>query len=538
MMQTKKSAYISLPVKILVAVILILLVILPIARMFTAMSIDDFRAVCKSPLFYQAAINSVLLSAIATLISVFLAYVLAYCMVRTNMLFKRIFSVILILPMLIPSISHGMGLIILFGQNGILKNLLHMDGNIYGATGIILGSVLYAFPVAYIMLSDVLKYEDLSVYEAANVLGISRPRQFLRLTLPYLKKPLIAALFSTFSMIVTDYGVPLMIGGKTKTLSLMMYEEVIGQLNFGRGSVYGAFLLIPAIIAFITDALNKERASTAFVKKESQDHKHSAREVIALIVCALVSLFALLPILSFVVLAFAESYPRDMSFTFANITSTFAQNGGTFLKNSLVIALLTATIGTVFSYITAYLTARMHSVVSQLIHLLVLTFMAIPGLVLGLSYVLSFNNLFFYGTLAIVIMVNTAHFMSSPYLMMHNTFGKMNENLEAVGATLGIGRLRMIRDVFIPQSVGTIAEMFSYLFVNCMMTISAVSFLATLETKPISLLITQFEGRMQYECAAVVSLLILLINILMKVVVGLAKSAATHKTKIGKDSIS
>ena len=531
MLRTKKAATFSTPVKIAVILILLFLVIVPILKMFSSMTGDDISSVLKDPLFFNALTNSIVLSATATLIVIILAYLLAYCMNRTEMPLKKLFGVILILPMLIPSISHGMGLIILFGGNGVIKNLLGWENTVYGPVGIVLGSVLYAFPVAYIMLSDVLKYEDRSVYEAADVLGIGRLRQFGRITLPYLKKPLIAATFSTFSMIVTDYGVPLMIGGKTKTLSLMMYEEVIGQLDFGKGSVYGAFLLIPAIIAFITDLLNKERASAAFVHKDLQKKSFSIREGFALTVCALVSLFALLPIFSFVVLAFAKSYPRDMSLTMGNLSNTLARGGAEYLVNSLLIALLTAIAGTAFAYLTAYLSARMHSGLSHVIHLLTLTFMAVPGIVLGLSYVVLFNASFIYGTLFIMIMVNTAHFMSSPYLMMYNSFGKMNENLESVGTTLGISRVRMIKDVFIPQNAGTIAEMFSYLFVNCMMTISAVSFLANTNTKPISLMINQFEAQMDYECAAVVSLIILLVNILVKILVGILKALLYKKSR-------
>lgn len=529
MFSTKKSATLSAPVKIAVILILLFLVIVPIIKMFSSMDGEDFTAVLESPLFLDALLNSVLLSATATVIAIFLAYLLAYCMTRTEMPLKKLFGVILILPMLIPSISHGMGLIILFGGNGIIKNLLGLEGTVYGSVGIVLGSVLYAFPVSYIMLSDVLKYEDRSVYEAADVLGIGRLRQFGRITLPYLKKPLIAAAFSTFSMIVTDYGVPLMIGGKTKTLSILMYEEVIGQLDFGKGSVYGAFLLIPAIIAFITDALNKERASAAYVHKDLQKKRFSAREAVALVVCTLISLFALLPILSFVILAFAKSYPRDMSFTLGNLSNTLARGGAEYLVNSLLIALLTAIAGTVLAYLTAYLSARMRSGLSHVIHLLTLTFMAIPGIVLGLSYVVLFNSSIIYGTLFIMIMVNTAHFMSSPYLMMYNSFGKMNGNLEAVGATLGVSRLRMIKDVLVPQSFSTILEMFTYLFVNCMMTISAVSFLATVDTKPISLMINQFEAQRQYECAAVVSILILVANIVIKAVSGTVKTIIEGK---------
>ena len=533
-----KRGGMSTVTKVAVGLILFACVFLPLIRMFTHFSADSAREVLESGRFFPALINSITLTLIATVIVLVLAYLLAWCVERTDMKLKGMFNVILVLPMLIPSISHGMGLIILFGQNGILTNLLGLENSIYGSVGIITGSVMYAFPVAYIMLSDVLRYEDRTVYEAADVLGIGRVRQILKITLPYMRKPLITAAFSTFSLIVTDYGVPLMIGGKTKTVSLLMYEEVIGQLDFGRGCFYGLVLLIPAIVAFITDLFNKDRASSAFVKKGDTRRVATGLNVFATVVCILVLLFALLPIGAFLIVGFAEKYPTDMIPTFKNLLTTLSKGGGEYLKNSLVIAIVTSLLGTVLAYITAYLTARMRSPLSKLLHLMVLTFMAIPGIVLGLSYVMTFSGSFISGTIVILIMVNTAHFISSPYLMMYNSFGKMNENLEAVGTTLGISRVRMLKDVFLPQSFGTALEMFSYLFVNCMMTISAVAFLYSRSTKPISLMITQFEAQAQYEYAAIVSLLILAVNILMKAVIGILKRRATRygrKNKLIKD---
>lgn len=528
MYKLKRMGGFSASVKIMVIAVLVLLVILPLGMMFAQMTPADFSAVVHSPVFSEALVNSVVLSAIATAVSVALALTLAFCIVRTGIKWKGGWNVILTLPMLIPSISHGMGLIILFGGNGILKNLLGLQSSIYGNVGIVVGSVMYAFPVAYIMLADVLKYQDTSVYDAADILGIGKARQFVRLTLPYLARPLAAATFSSFAMIVTDYGVPLMIGGKVKTLSMLMFEDVISQLQFGKGCVYSLFLILPAIVAFACDLLNKERGSLSFVKATHRKAGKVSTGVAYLIV-ATVSLLALLPIAAFLILAFAKSYPSDMVVTLKNFASTLERGGLRYLTNSLVIALLTAAAGTALSYACAYLTSRMRSAASRVIHMLILAFMAIPGIVLGLSYVTAFSGTALYGTLAVIIMVNTAHFMSSPYLMMYNSFGKMNGNLEAVGATLGVSRLRMIKDVLVPQSLSTILEMFTYLFVNCMMTISAVSFLATIDTKPISLMINQFEAQRQYECAAVVSILILVANIIIKAVSGAVKTIIEGK---------
>ena len=153
-----------------------------------------------------------------------------------------------------------------------------------------------------------------------------------------------------------------------------------------------------------------------------------------------------------------------------------------------------------------------------------ITSAAIPGLVLGLAYAMTFAKTPIYNTMLILVMVNTVHFISSPYLMMYNSFSKINGNLESVGETLGISRLRMIKDVFLPQSINTIVEMFSYFFVNCMMTISAVSFLSTTSTKPLSLLINQYKDLSKPEIAAVVSLFIFVVNLSVKGIFRLIKS--------------
>jgi iron(III) transport system permease protein len=503
-------------VKLLLAVFLLTAVVFPLVRMLLYMTGVDISAITGSAQFRQALRNSVLAAGTGTIISIAAAYIFAVCVVRTNMRFREAFGVIATLPMLIPSISHGMGLILLLGSNGILTRLLGLKQSIYGFKGIVLGSVFYAFPVAYLMLSDILKYEDGSPYEAAAVLGIPRRSQFFSITIPYLRKPLISVVFAVFTLIFTDYGVPLMIGGRFSTLPVLMYQEVIGLLDFNRGSVIGSFLLIPAIIAFLFDVLNKDRGNQNFIIQEKSRKENSFRDGIAAMYSVLVCLIIALPLVIFVVLTFVNKYPVDLSFSLANITKTLNMNVGRYLANSLLIALAVSVIGTVFSYIMAYFTARTPGKTSKALHLISITSLAIPGLVLGLSYVLFFKGSFLYGTFSILVLVNIVHFLASPYLMAYNSLGKLNGNLEDVGLTLGISRFFIIKDCLVPQTKLTIIEMFSYFFVNSMMTISAVSFLNTVRNKPVSLMITQFEAQLFLEGAAFVSLLILACNFAVK----------------------
>lgn len=509
--------------KLLLAAIFISMVFLPLIRMFLHMDAKSISGVLSSPNFASSVCNSLIATVIATVITIILAFVAAICVERTKIKFKGLFSILFVLPMLVPSISNGMGLVILFGNNGIFTKLFNVNFGIYGLKGIVLGSVLYAFPVAFLMFSDVIKYEDGTPYEAAKVLGLSKIRQFMAITLPYMRKPLITVIFSTFTLIVTDYGVPLMVGGKFTTVPVVMYQQVIGQLDFGKGSVYGSILLIPAVIAFIIDIINRDRGNSAFVARKYEPSNGKLKKVVSYVICGLCALYTLLPIFSFIVLAFAKDYPNNMSFTLDNFQKAISLRADDYLLNSIIIALLVSLAGIVISFLTAYMSARMKSKTSMLLHLSAMTSAAIPGIVLGLSYVLTFKGSPVYGTIIILVMVNLVHFIASPYLMIYNSLSKVNENLEAVAFTLGINRIHMIKDVFLPMCKNTLFEMFSYFFVNCMITISAVSFLANTANKPVALMINQFEAQLQLECAAIVSLMILAVNLIIKGIFHLLK---------------
>lgn len=516
LVQDRKFRFLIVPMALVLLATAFLVV--PLIGMFTHMDAESIRAVFNKDSFLTVLGRSVTASLLTTLISIVLAYGMSWCTERTAMPGKKVFRLLVSLPMLIPSVSIGMGVVLLLGNSGILTNLLEQKtGNIYGLSGIVLGSVMYALPVAFLMIENILKYEDSSPYEAATVLGISKWKQFCTITVPYLRKPMIAVIFSVFTLSFTDYGVPLMVGGKYKTLPVVMYQEVIGQLNFGKGCVYGSILLIPAIIAFLLDLSNKNNVNNTFISHPFAIRKQPRRDVCATVYSIVMCVFSILPILSFLVLAFMRQYPSDTTISLTNITRTMQLGGGKYLINSVVIALCVSVIGVVLAILTAYYTARTRLGVGKYLHLISMSMAAIPGVVLGLAYVLQFKNSVLYGTMAILIAVNVVHFFASPYLMIHTTFSKMNENLESVAWTLGVGRKRMLLDVLLPMCRHTVAEMFSYFFVNSMMTISAVSFLANSKTKPVALMINQFEAQAQMEYAAVISLAILLVNLFVKI---------------------
>ena len=491
-------------------------IIIPLLYMFFNITGDGIKEVFTSKQFPRALGNSLATGLTATVISLILALAAAYSVERAGIRATSLWSVIFVIPMLIPSISHAFGIITLFGKNGIITNALHIGGDIYGFWGIVLGSVMYSFPVAFLMISSILRYEDSMQYKAARVLGIPFGRRIMSITLPFLRKTLISTFFAVFTMIITDYGVPLAIGGTTPTLSSLMYNTAVANANYNNGSVIGAVLLIPAIIAFLVDVLIPEKNQSGFVSEGMEAPDKKWVKVLSYVFCIVLSVFVLLPIIAFCIMSFATKYPVNMTFTFKHVANTIERGAGTLLLNSLLYAFLVALFGTIIAFFCAYFTARMKGKLSRFVHLAAIIGMAIPGIVLGLSYLLFFNKSFIYGTLFIIVLVNSMHFFSSPYLMMYNTLSKVNESLEDVGLSLGIPRWRIMFNVIVPKVILTLFEMFVYFFVNSMMTISAVSFLAPPAPKPVALMINQFESQLLMESAAFVSLLILFVNVFIK----------------------
>lgn len=496
---------------------LLVSVFYPLVEMLLRVQWSEFTDLIRSNSFTTSLNNSLTVTIIATIISIFLAYILAFTLNRTNIKHRAILKLLITIPMLLPSISHGLGLINLFGTNGIISSLLNFD--IIGKTGIIIGSVIYSFPVAFLMFDDGFNYIDNSMYDNAKVLGLNRWQTFKTVTFCYLKKTILSATFAVFTMIFTDYGVPLAVGGKYITLPVFLYKEVIGLLDFSKGTMIGLFLLIPALVSFLFDTLSKDYTKGESVGKKYSIKENKKRDIILTSFTYLVIILILMIISSFIYYAFIDNFILNKNLSLKHFKYILNDGVGEYIFNSLIIAILVSIIGTIISYFTAYVTARIKGLISKIIHILTISSLAIPGIVLGLSYTIGFKDTFIYNTIAILVLVNIIHFIATPYLMAYNALQKINPNYELVAKTCNINIFRIIKDVIIPCTKKTIREMFSYFFVNSMITISAVTFLFNTRNMPLSILVNQYEGNMMLGEAAIISLIILVINIIVKLTI-------------------
>ncbi len=307
-----------------------------------------------------------------------------------------------------------------------MTQALGLGGELYGFTGVLLGSVMYSFPVAFLMLSDAMKYTDASLYEAAEVLGVPPVRRFTSITMYFMKRPLISAVFAVFTMVFTDYGVPLAVGGRFATLPVYLYTEVIGLLDFSKGAFIGLVLLIPAIVTFLIDLRRKEHEGMGFVSRRLAIKKNLGRDIGLGAFCLLVLVAVGLVLGSFAAITFMAQYPYDTSFTLDHIVNTASRGMLGFFGNSLTMSALVALfLAPVSPTSPAYVTARTTSRCS-------------PGCC-SFQYRLAGHSRHRAGpwlrdhlqehlpvsTLFILVLVNTIHFFASPYMMAHNAMKKM-----------------------------------------------------------------------------------------------------------------
>ena len=181
--------------------ILFLFLVLPLIVMLCKANGDDYRFIFSQSRLSRSIFNSVIYSFVGAVISVVLATVVAYLLNRSSIKGKKWIILALTLPMLIPTLSIGLGIRNLFGEGGLLDLLFKIKYDASGFPSLILGSVIFTFPVAFLLLYDSLLYEDKTIYDAANTLGISRFKSFFGVTLPFLKATLISAFFASFTLI-------------------------------------------------------------------------------------------------------------------------------------------------------------------------------------------------------------------------------------------------------------------------------------------------------------------------------------------------
>jgi iron(III) transport system permease protein len=485
----------------------------------------NFAVYVTTPSLLVSAWNSVWTALLTTVIVIPLAFTYAYGLTRSRIPGIGLFRAIALIPVLAPSLLPALALIYLFGNQGFLKFLLG-GGTIYGAGGIVAAQVFYTFPHAVLILAVALSGADARLYEAATVLRADRARIFRTVTLPGALYGLVSASVVVFTLVVTDYGIPKVIGGQFNVLATDVYKQVVGQQNFNMGAVVGIVLLIPAIVAFGLERWAQGKASGTLSGRAVPyiAAPRRQRDLPLLVFCLSVA-FVLVGVVAIAVWgSLITFWPYNLSLTLANYDfGRFDAAGWDSFLVSLSMSAATAIFGTALIFVIAYVLARSPpgSRLAGLVRVAVTVPLAVPGLVLGLAYILFFNAPgnpfgFLYGTLAILVLNCIVHFWTVSHLTATTAIRQLDPEFEAVSASLKVPVWKTFGAVTLPISLPAILDIGVYMFVNAMTTLSAVIFLYGPDTKPASVAVVHMDEAGQSSAAAAMACTILAATVTVK----------------------
>ncbi|MDC0057047.1 putative 2-aminoethylphosphonate ABC transporter permease subunit [Alphaproteobacteria bacterium] len=502
--------------------------------------LENYSYYFSTPALFYSIYNSLFVAIFTTIITVSLAFIFAYALTRSCMIGKSFFKTIAMIPILVPSLLSGIALVYLFGNQGIIKPLL-FGYSIYGPIGIIIAESFYTFPHALLIIMTAFSIADARMYEAAVSLRASHSKIFFSVTLPGVRYGLISAAFVVFTLVITDFGIPKVIGGKFNVLAVDVYKQVVGQQNFQMGAVVSVVLLIPAMLAFTVDRFVQKKQVTLLSSRAVvfAPKKNIRFDSLMLVYCILVSILIVTILGMCQYAALVTYWPYDMSLGFNNYQFELMDGGGwESYYNSIRLGLYTAIFGTIIVFCGAYLVekGRGLNIGRNIFHFLAMMPMAIPGMTLGLAYIFFFNNPvnplnFIYGSMAILVICTIIHFYTVSHLTAVTALKQIDKEFESVSASLKQPFYRTFFRVTTPICLPAIFEISIYFFVNAMTTVSAVVFLYSADTTLASVAILNMDDQGDIAPAAAMGMMIFYTNASVRIAYTVLTNKIFFKTQ-------
>jgi iron(III) transport system permease protein len=509
----------------------------------------------NTPALSRSLGNSLFVSLMTTVIAVGLGFCYAYALTRTCIPGKGIFKGIAMMPLFAPTLLNGIALVYLFGRKGLITRgffgtIPGFDIHLYGPVGIIIAEVLFAFPQAVLILTIALSMTDARLYEAADSLGANRLRTFFTVTLPGIKYGLLSAVFVCFILAFTDFGAPKVVGGNFNILATDIYKQVIGQQNFIMGSVVSVVLLIPTVIAFVVDRIIQRRQVSMVAAKSVPlaPTPQKLRDRLFLCFCGLITFFIIAFYCTALFASLVKVWPYTLDLGFWHYRFTGMGGGGyAAFFNSIRMSAYSALFGTAITFSAAYLIEKTRQMkrLRQTAYFLSILPLALPGLVIGLSYIFFFNAPgwtlfglsipnpfnFLYASMGILVISNIIHFFSVSFLTATTALKQLDKEFETVSESLGVPFYKTFFRVTVPVCLPAVLEIGMYYFVNSMATVSAVIFLYSADLPLASVAIANMDDAGDVAPACAMSILVIVTNLVVRILYGWLTKGMQQKTQ-------
>ena len=484
--------------------------------------------------------RTMLLGIIVAIIATFIGYIFAYTITRTNVPCKKFLKTIATLPILSPPFILSLSIIFLFGKQGfITKTLMGITGNnVYGMGSLVVVQVMSFFPIAYLTLSGILSSIDASVEDAACNMGASRWHTFWTVTFPLSLPGIISGCLLVFIQSLEDFSNPATIGGEFSTLSIEVYQIITGSYDMQKGSVLALLLLLPAVTAYLFNKYWVSKKSFVTVTgKPTQarkliDEAHIKWPLFAF--CMVVAAVILLFYGTVIFGSFVRTWGYDYSLTLDQYRKALAY-GWDSLKNSMILGLISAVIGGLLGMIIAYITAKRNYYGKRFIEVSSVLMFAVPGTVLGISYVLAFNTkpLVLTGTALILIIVFTFRNMPVAIESGTTTLLQIDNSIEEASTILGADTGYSFRRITLPMLRNAFFSGIVYSFTKAITAVSAVIFLVSARWNLVTSKIYSLFDQAKYsQAAAFVTMLVLILLVFIGIFNGIINLLLAPRSKV------
>ena len=480
-------------------------------------SLGIWRSILTSRGYRAAFWGSVRLGVWVASFSTLVGFLFAFVCTRTNVPFKRFIAAMGTLPVISPPFSLTLSVILLFGNNGLITRGLGITGfSIYGLQGLVLVQTIGMFPIAFLTLVGVLEAIDSTFEDAAMNLSAGRWKTFSSITLPLALPGVLSAWLLVFTNSLADFANPLILSGNYRVLSLESYIEVTGMNRLGHGAALSILLLMPTLTAFLVQRfwIGRKAYVTVTGKPTGRITELTAPAVKAVLLCfvAFVIIFLIGLYGTIIAGCFVKNWGIDYSFSLDNIAEALTR-GRDALFDTVTLSAAATPLAGILAMIAALLFARKKFKGKRLLEMLIMTPFALPGTLVGISYILAFNKapLILVGTAAIIIINYTIRELPVGVEGGIASLRQIDPSIEEAATDLGADSATVFRTIVLPLIRPAFLSSLSYTFVRSMTAVSAVIFLISARWYHLTVLIYNFSENLRFGLASVLSTVLIII---------------------------
>ena len=485
--------------------------------------------------YKTAFFHSIESSFYSAVISTVMAFFLSYGIRSTGKWQKRIALILLSMSMVSPPFISSLSFITLYGRRGLITyRLLGLSFDPYHKWGVILMQSIHFACMNTLFFTNALEDFDGKLYDSGRDLGANAFFVLKDILLPLLSPAILASFFLSFLRGLSDFGTPIIIGGRYSTLATEIYLQIIGFSDFSKAAAMNILLLLPAFFSFLLYRMSMKRADERNKEQKGKtglrlDSKHWMNLPIQFLLFFFL-LFQLLQYASIFLYGFLRFNKKQIFFTWENMGSLFQYNLST-MGLSLLLAFVASVVGSFFAFLLAYLMERKMKRGKKLLDFALSLPYLLPGTCFGLAYILAFNKAPLKLTGTVWIMLFSLLFRQMPLgsRLASTALSQSPKNLELAARDLGAKPYMVFFQIILP---GILPSFFSSVYLQFsqgLTTAGAIIFLISAKYKVLVYTLFDAINRGDYAVASLISGIMILLSLAFSFLLGRVQSLVCRR---------